>query len=191
MARRMVCNASRRSHTLPDRRRQLARLELSPAGPELYIEMTRDQKIATAVFPSLPTGIEATVQLVGDAVRLSGAWAIVNSKPISSLTKLWQRLACYRESLDVEDPLRYCGEKSALFNILVSCEEHRCPVPCQFICTPCMRMERGGTAASSIDRFKVAAELGEIDWCPRLQLLVEQAAVNKPRLLETPSSPVS
>ena len=64
---------------------------------------------------------------------LSGAWVSMDAKPISSLAKLWQRLACYRDSLETDDPNRYCREKSALFNTLVGCEEHRCPVPCQLI----------------------------------------------------------
>jgi hypothetical protein len=145
-------------------------LGLAQQAPSFTIEWEDNDKMAIAIFPSLPEGIEAAVQLVGEAVRLAGARASMNSKPVSSLTKLWQRLACYQDSLNVADPVRYCLEKSSLFNTLVGCEAHRCPVPCQFICTPCMRMEQEGTTVNPVNRYHVAAELGEIDWCPRLKL---------------------
>jgi hypothetical protein len=86
------------------------------------------------------------------------------------LTKLWQRLACYRDSLPVHDPVYYCREKAALFNTLVGCETHRCPVPCQFICTPCMGMVQEGTTIYQEKSFEIAATLAEIDWCPGLRL---------------------
>src|SRR5262245_33421222 len=156
-------------------------LSLARQAPTFTTERVHDEKVAIAIFPSLPSGIEGAVRLVGEAVRLSGAWASVDAKPVSSLTKLWQRLACYRESLDAQDPLRYCREQSALFNTLVGCEARRCPVACQFICRPCMRMEQ---EAGGADRFVVAAELAEIAWCPRLRLPTEQSAdVIMPRSL--------
>jgi hypothetical protein len=34
-----------------------------------------------------------------------------------------------------------------------------------------MKMEQEGTTVSPANRFKVAAELAEIDWCPNLRLL--------------------
>ena len=114
--------------------------------------------------------MDSAVQLVGEAIRLTGAWASINSKRISSLTKLWQRLACYRDSLAVHDPACYCMEKAALFNTLVGCEMHRCPVPCQFIWTPCMGMAQEGTTIYQETGFEVAAILAEIDWCPGLKL---------------------
>ena len=67
-------------------------------------------------------------------------------------------------------PLRYCLDKSAFFNTLVGCRAHRCPVPCQFICIPCMKMQQEEPALSASHRFKVAAASAEIDWCPRLHL---------------------
>ena len=134
------------------------------------MEWTGDQRVAIAIFPSLPTGIDLAVQLVGETVRVPHAWASLNAKPMSSLTKLWQRLVCYRDSLPAEDPARYCRERSALFNTLVGCEDHHCPVPCQFICTPCMHVAQDGAAGRSDRPYRVAAELAEIDWCPRLKL---------------------
>lgn len=145
-------------------------LSLARQAPSFTMEWVDDQKVAIAIFYSLPTGIDLAIQLVGEAVRLSGAWTSVNSKRISSLTKLWQRLACYRDSLAVDDPASYCRGKSALFNTLVGCEAHRCPVPCQFLCTPCMGMAQQGTTIYQEKRFEIAATLAEIAWCPGLKL---------------------
>src|SRR5215467_8852686 len=80
-------------------------LSLARQAPSFTTEWVHDEKLAIAIFSSLPAGIETAVRLVGEAVSLPGAWASVEAKPVSSLTKLWQRLACYRESLDAEDPL--------------------------------------------------------------------------------------
>jgi len=118
----------------------------------------------------LPPGVYFALELIGAAIHLEGAWASVNAKPISSLTKLWQRLDCYRGSLKARASTRYCDEKSALFSSLVGCDHHLCLVHCQFICTPCMSMEREATTAIPTNRLEMAAEMAEIDWCPNLRL---------------------
>lgn len=140
------------------------------------------QKVAIAIFYSLPTGIDLAIQLIGEAVRLSRAWASVNSKRMSSLIKLWQRLVCYRDSLAVYDSACYCREKSALFNTLVGCDAHRCPVPCQFLCTHCKDMAQEGTTIYPEKRFEVVATLAEIDWCPRLKLPAQSGPSRTPPL---------
>jgi hypothetical protein len=162
-------------------------LSLARQAPTFTIEWGNEERMAIAIFSSLPEGIETAVQLVGEAVRLSGAWASMNSKPVSSLTKVWQRLSCYRDSLNVDDPVRYCQEKSSMYNVLVGCEEHPCPVPCQFICTPCMRMEQEGAVVMPVNRYNAAAEAGQIDWCPRLKLPADGESPAQAPLL--PSSP--
>lgn len=160
-------------------------LSLARQAPTFTTEWVHDEKMAIAIFPSLPFGIEGAVKLVGEAVRLAGAWASIETKPVSTLTKLWQRLVCYRESLDAQDPLRYCREQSALFNTLVGCEALRCPVACQFMCRPCMRMEPEAGGLLPEERFVVAAELAEIAWCPRLRLPTEKSTdVSMPRSLK-------
>lgn len=162
-------------------------LSLARQAPSFTVEAANHEKMAIAVFPSLPEGLDAAVRLVGEAVRLPGAWGSMNAKPVSSLTKLWQRLACYRDSLEAKDPIRYCREKSAMFNTLVGCEQHVCPVPCQFICTPCMRMEQEETLLAPEHRYSVAAELAEVAWCPRLRAAAGGAAQGLVPLL--PSGP--
>jgi len=145
-------------------------LSLARQAPVFTMEWVADQKAAIAIFSSLPIGIDLAVQLIGETVRLSRAWASINSQRISSLAKLWQRLNCYRDSLDAPDRDRYCWQKTAFFNTLVGCEEHRCPVPCQFICTPCMHRTQDQSTIDVENRFEVATELAEIAWCPNLKV---------------------
>jgi hypothetical protein len=77
-----------------------------------------DQKVAIVIFPSLPMRVESTVQLVGDAFRLSPFWARGNFKSISSATTLRQRSGCY---CDLGSPNREqsCPQSTASFNILM------------------------------------------------------------------------
>jgi hypothetical protein len=167
-------------------------LSLARRAPSFTMEWVEDRKVAIAIYSSLPAGIDEAIRLVGEAVQLPGAWASMGSKRVSGLAKLWQRLACYRESLDVEDAMRYCRGKSALFNTLVGCEEHHCPVPCQFICTPCMKMKQEGTAVIPAHQYKVAVELAEIEWCPRLRLPSDEpATVIEPLCMKSSATPAS
>lgn len=145
-------------------------LSLAQRAPLFTVDWTSGERVNVARFPSLPESLDCALQLIGEAIRFPGAWASVDARPVSSLAKLWQRLECYRESLQAADPVRHCAERAALFNTLVGCETHRCPVPCQFICTPCMGMAQQGTMLSLENRFEVAATMAEIDWCPRLKL---------------------
>jgi hypothetical protein len=144
-------------------------LGLARRAPTFTIEWVQDQRMAMAIFPSIPEGIDLAVQLVGESIRLPHAWASVNATPFSSLTKLWQRLSCYRDSLAAADALQYCLQKSAHFHALVGCEGHRCPVPCQFICTPCLGMTQDLVLIVPEQRYQAAAKVAEIDWCPRLK----------------------
>jgi hypothetical protein len=167
-------------------------LSLARQAPSFTIEWVGDRKVAIAIYSSLPAGIDEAIRLVGEAVQLPGAWASMDSKRVSSLTRLWQRLSCYRDSLDVDNAKRYCREKSALFNTLVGCEEHDCPLPCQFVCTPCMKMKQEGTAVIPANRYKVVVELAEIDWCPRLHLPSDEPAAGiKPRSMKSSATPAS
>ncbi len=143
---------------------------LAQQAPSFTMEWRGGDRMSIAIFPSLPTGIDLAVQLVGEAIQISGAWASVNARALSSLAKLWQRLNCYRDSLNAPDRGRYCLEKTAFFNTLVGCEAHRCPVPCQFICTPCMRMSQDESPVDVERRFEAAMELAEIAWCPNLKM---------------------
>lgn len=164
-------------------------LSLAQRSPSFTIEWTDGIRVAIAIFSSLPEGIETAVTLIGESIHLSGAWASVDRKPISSLVKLWHRLTCYQESLAAADPLQHCTARSAGFQDLVGCEAHRCPVPCQFICTPCLRMAQEGGEVSAADRFRVAAELAEVNWCPRLQFPShETPSLFQPQLTRPPNS---
>jgi hypothetical protein len=84
---------------------------LAQRAPSFTMEWRGSDRISIAIFPSLPTGLDLAVQLVGEAIQISGAWASVNARALSSLAKLWQRLNCYRDSLNASDRGRYCLEK--------------------------------------------------------------------------------
>lgn len=146
-------------------------LSLAQQAPIFLVEGIGAQRVARGIFPSLPAGIDLAVQLVGETVRLSGAWASINSKRMSSLTRLWQRLNCYRDGLNELDRERYCRRKTAFIHTLVGCEgdqRDHCPVSCQFICTPCMRLPQDQSSVDGEDRFAAATVVAEIDWCPNL-----------------------
>jgi hypothetical protein len=171
---------------IPDRadEESASALMLARLAPSFTTEWVHDEKVGVAIYSSSPSRIDAALRLVGEAVRLKGAWASIDGKPLSSLTKLWQRLACYHESLQAKDALPFCREQSTLFNTLVGCEAHRCPVPCQFICRPCMRMEQASGAIATADQLALAAESAEVDWCPQLRLVLQKPA----DLIVSPSS---
>jgi len=165
-------------------------LGLAQRAPSFTIEWVECHRVAVAIFPSLPTGIDAAVQLVGEAIPLSGAWASLNAKPFSNLTRLWQRLSCYRDSLNASDPLRYCRERSDQYNQLVGCDRHHCPVLCQFMCASCLSHEQAESSADSADRFKTAAEQAEVDWCPQLHAMRERhATLLDPQSVQIRSTP--
>jgi hypothetical protein len=161
---------------------------LAQRAPSFTMEWRGADRMSIAIFPSLPTSLDLAVQLVGEAIQISGAWASVNSRALSSLAKLWQRLNCYRDSLNAPDGGRYCQEKTAFFNILVGCEEHRCPVPCQFMCTSCMRMSQDESPLDVEQRFEMAMELAEIAWCPNLNVSGSGSQVGRVLLTIDPGS---
>lgn len=146
-------------------------LGLARRAPRFAIEEHNGRRTAVAAFPAIPEAIDLAVALIGDAVRLSDAWASVNDSRLSSLTKLWQRLVCYRDSLAAPDPVRYCREQSAHVHALVGCEGHDCPVPCQFICRPCLALQAQDILIIRPEKhYRAAAEAAEVEWCPRLRV---------------------
>jgi len=163
-------------------------LSLAQRAPHFTIEWMMGERVNQARFPLLPEGLDCALQLIGEAIRLDGAWASMNDRRMSSLVKLWHRLECYRESLVASDPFRHCVERAVLFNALVGCEAHRCPVPCQFICSPCMGTALEGPSIQAETRFHDAATAAEIDWCPRLTLPSRSEARQAPLLNPDPST---
>jgi hypothetical protein len=154
-------------------------LRLAQRAPTFTIEWLHDERVAVAIFPSLPEGIDLAVQLVGESMGLADAWASLNARPMSNLVGFWHRLVCYRDSLTAADPVRYCRERSIHFNALVACSERHERGICQFIAMPCGDMMGEGTKAS-VRQLEVAARLAEIDWCPRLHLRPSGLAAPRP-----------
>lgn len=144
-------------------------LSLARRAPTVLMERVGGEQICVAAFPELPTEIDLALQVVGEAGRLPGAWASIDARPISNLTKLWQRLECYRESLAASDPARHCEEKAELFHTLVGCETRSCPVPCQFLCAPCMQLSPVNGIGHHGQPIEAVADSGEISWCPQLK----------------------
>lgn len=157
-------------------------LSLAQRAPTFTSEWAGGERIHVAVFHDLPGSLDLALQLVGESVHIRGAWASVNARPVSSLTKLWQRLECYRESLAAADPPGHCIEKAAFFHSLVGCESYRCPVPCQFICSPCLAVSRDRMVMPSGSLME-AAVAAEIDWCPQLALSTVPASCRQTGLL--------
>ena len=113
--------------------------------------------MSIAIFPSLPTGLDLAVQLVGETIQIPGAWASINARSLSSLAKLWQRLNCYRDSLDSPDRgALLSGENSVSSIPWWGVKDIGVLSPCQFICTPCMRMIQDQSTIDVENRFEVA-----------------------------------
>ncbi|MEC4890309.1 MAG: hypothetical protein RI101_09650 [Nitrospira sp.] len=163
-------------------------LSLAQRAPTFIMESEGEERVCIATFPDLPKGIDLALQLIGESVRIHGAWASINARPISNLTKLWQRLECYRESLLVDDVRRHCLEKSALFHTLVGCEVSRCPVSCQFLCTPCRLMLQDDLDPSLSVSIADAATFAEVEWCPHLAAAMAPPAGAQPMLLNPRSA---
>jgi hypothetical protein len=145
-------------------------LRLAQRAPTFTIEWMHGEQLAIAIFPSLPDGIDLAVDLVGESLGLTGAWASINAKPMSNLVGLWHRLVCYRDSLTAADPVRYCRERSAEFNALAVCAGQRTAGPCRFIAMAGDRGTREENQSTGDRQYEAAARLAEIDWCPRLNL---------------------
>jgi hypothetical protein len=145
-------------------------LSLAQRAPTFTVEWMNGERVAIAVFPSLPEGLDLAVQLVGESMGLVGAWASINAKPLSSLPRLWQRLVCYRDSLKASDPGQYCREQSMHFNALAVCAGQRGAGLCQFLAIPTVSTDQEGRIGTDNRQWETAARLAEIDWCPRLNL---------------------
>lgn len=158
-------------------------LILAQRAPTFIIEWVERERVCIATFPDLPKNIDLALQLIGESVRIHGAWASVNARPMSNLTKLWQRLECYRESLLAVDAHRHCETKSNYFHTLVGCEVSRCPVPCQFLCTRCRLMAQDELGPSLSLSIADAATFAEVEWCPHLATLLAPPDGIQPILL--------
>ena len=102
-------------------------------------------------------------------MRIAGSWATVNGQRMSSLVALWNRLDCYRQSLDAPDPPVFCASKAAALQATVGCSVESCAAPCQFLCRECTLIGIHPPTAIVQPETQVLAVLGEIDWCPNLR----------------------
>ena len=68
---------------------------LARQAPSFTMEWTGSGRMSFKVSPSLQTDIDLAVQLVGEAIEIPGAWAIISARPLATLAKHWQRLNCF------------------------------------------------------------------------------------------------
>ena len=119
-------------------------------------------------FPELPRAIDLALRVIGELVRIPGAWATVGGQRMSSLVSLWNRLDCYRQSLPHVDRIAYCQGRAATLRFLLGCGVQSCATPCQFVCPQCSVKENPSTAFLVHPETQMLLVLGEIEWCPNL-----------------------
>ncbi len=133
------------------------------------IEHDGSERIHVVSFVGLPEHIDVALQVIGESVRIPGAWATVGGQRMSSLVALWNRLDCYRQSLPVTDRVAYCKGKAASLRAKLGCEAPSCSMPCQFICPECTVMGSYQTASLVDPETQMLFVFGEVDWCPNLK----------------------
>jgi len=133
-----------------------------------------DQKVAIVIFPSLPIGVESTVQFVGEAFRLSPFGARGNSKPISIATTLRQRPDSYPD-LGSPNRERSCPQSTARFNILMERKVARCAQPSGGgVCAVLIAVGKSGITGASHDGWVRRLSSNQIRLRSRLRLSEEQ-----------------
>ena len=133
------------------------------------LEENGSDRCHVVTFANLPEHIDTALQVIGESVRISGSWATANGQRMSSLVALWNRLDCYRQSLDAPDPQVFCASKAAALQATLGCRVESCAAPCQFLCRECTLIGIHPPTAIVQPETQVLALLGEIDWCPNLR----------------------
>lgn len=126
-------------------------------------------RVQVVSVANLSQHIDVAMQLIGESVRIAGSWATVNGQRMSSLVALWNRLDCYRQSLDAPDPQVFCASKAAALRARLGCRGESCWAPCQFLCRQCTLVGSHPLTAIVQPETQMLAVLGEIEWCPNLR----------------------
>jgi hypothetical protein len=121
-------------------------------------------RVQVVTLANVSQHIDLALQLIGESVRIAGSWATVNGQRMSSLVALWNRLDCYRQSLDASDPQVFARARWSLFG-----QRTHCAAPCQLLCRECTLIGIHPPTAIVQPETQVLAVLGEIDWCPNLR----------------------
>ncbi|MBL8070276.1 MAG: hypothetical protein JNM35_04180 [Nitrospira sp.] len=133
------------------------------------IQHSGADRVQVVTVANVSQHIDVALQLIGESVRIAGSWATVNGQRMSSLVALWNRLDCYRQSLDAPDPQVFCASKAAALQATLGCSVESCAAPCQFLCRECTLIGIHPPTAIVQPETQVLALLGEIDWCPNLR----------------------
>jgi len=132
------------------------------------LEQSESGRSQVFTFARLPEYIEVALQVLGESVRIPESWATVNGQRRSGLVALWNRLDCYRQSLDVAGRPAFCASQVGTLRAKLNCSVELCSASCQFLCRQCALSGRHPAAAMVHPEAQVLALLGEIDWCPNL-----------------------
>ncbi len=133
------------------------------------IQHSGADRVQVVTVANVSQHIDVALQLIGESVRIAGSWATVNGQRMSSLVALWNRLDCYRQSLDAPDPQVFCASKAAGLQPMSGCEVVSCMSPCQFLCRQCAQIGTHLLTALVHPEAQMLAILGEIGWRPNLR----------------------
>lgn len=122
-----------------------------------------------AAFSNVTESLDPVIELVGEAQKSSDVTVMVDGRGVSSLTRFWSTLLCYRESLGESDPHHHCLRHSARLNQFSGCPDQACLSPCQFLCTRCLGLARGKGGPALVIQLQDLARQAEVDWCPNLR----------------------
>lgn len=160
----VVCIPESAAESFPDV------LSLARLAPSFTIEGQGKERSCIAIFTDLPRSLDLAVRLIGEAVNIPGVRVSINARRVTSLTRFWSALLCYRESLNEPDPRGYCVKQSARLSGLSGCPDKACISHCQFICTRCLGVIRERGAPPIPTQLEAIAVQAEVEWCPNLKL---------------------
>ena len=127
-------------------------------------------KAYLAVFADLPVGLDVALRLIGEIVDLPDVRMGINGRRVVSVTKFWNALLCYRDSLWEQDKEDYCARQADRVGEAAGCPVWTCQARCQFICACCFQVVRKSGAPPVADQLREIALQAEVEWCPNLQL---------------------
>lgn len=146
-----------------------ALLALARRAPQFRASGTDAAASYEAAFSDVTEALDPVIELVGEAQKSSDVTVMVDGRAVSSLTRFWSTLLCYRESLGESDPHHHCLRHSARLNQFSGCPDQTCLSPCQFLCTRCLGVAQGKSGAALVSTLKDLARQAEVDWCPNLR----------------------
>ena len=94
------------------------------------IQHSGADRVQVVTVANVSQHIDVALQLIGESVRIAGSWATVNGQRMSSLVALWNRLDCYRQSLDVAGRPAFCASQVGTLRAKLNCSVELCSASC-------------------------------------------------------------